>query len=201
MQPAKSVVLKFFTQRLHAHHAGERSIDVERFLGIALAALGLHVLERAHVVEPIRELDEEHADIGRNRDQKLAEILGLLSPLRNEVEAFDLGQAVDETADFGAEHLIDFGARRVGILDHVVQQCRRDRRVVEFQIGEDRRDFERMGKIGRARRTLLIAVRLHRVDVSAIEERLVRLRIVFENPLDEFVLPHHDPPHSFWAQA
>ena len=99
------------------------------------------------------------------------------------------------------EQVVDLCAGGVGILDDVMQQRRRDRRVVEFQTGQDRSDFERMREIGRARRALLVAVRLHRIDVGAIEQRLVSFRIVFENPFDEFVLPHHDPPHSFRAQA
>ena len=132
--------------RLHAHAAGERRIDLERLLGDALAALGLHVLERAHVVQAVGELDEQHADVARDGDQQLAEVLRLLGLLGDEVEPLDLGQAVDEGADLRAEHLVDLGARDVGVLDDVVQQRRRDGGVVELQLGEDRRDFERDGR-------------------------------------------------------
>ena len=197
MQPAECVVLQLLAHRLHAHEAGERRVDVERLFRVALPALGLHVLERAHVVQTVRELDEQHADVARNGDQELAEIFRLLGLLGDEVEALDLGQAIDQAADLGAEHLVDFGPRRVGILDHVVQQRRRDGRVVELQVGQDGGDFERMGEIGRAGGALLVAVRLHRIDVRAVEQRLVRLWIVFQNPFDEFVLPHHGWPRSF----
>jgi hypothetical protein len=75
-----------------------------------------------------------------------------------------------------------------------VQQRRDDRRVVELQVGEDGGDFEGMREVRVAGGALLIAVRLHGVDIGAIEQRLVRLRIVALNPLDELVLPHHGPP-------
>ncbi len=114
--------------------------------------------------------------------------------LDDEVEALDLGQAVDQRADLGPEQLVDLGPRDGGVLDHVVQQRRDDGRVVELQVGEDGGDFERMGEIGFAGGALLVAVRLHGIDVGAIEQRLVRLGIVAENPLDELVLPHHGPP-------
>ena len=51
-------------------------------------------------------------------------------------------------------------------------------------------------KYGIAGGTLLGAMGLHGVDVSAVEKGLVRLRIVAENSFDELVLPHHGPPRS-----
>ena len=79
----------------------------------------------------------------------------------------------------------------VGVLDRVVQQRRGDGRVVELEVGEDRRDFERMGEIGVARGALLLAMRLHGVDIGAVEQGLVGVRIVALDPLDQVVLPHH----------
>src|SRR4029079_19769542 len=51
-----------------------------------------------------------------------------------------------------------------------------------------------MREVGIARGAFLGAMGLHGVDVSAVEQRLVRLRIVAQNSLDELVLPHHGPP-------
>ena len=65
-----------------------------------------------------------------------------------------------------------------GVLDRVVQQRRRDGGVVELQVGQDRGDFERMGEIGIARGALLLAMRLHGVDIGAVEQLLVGVRIV-----------------------
>ncbi len=193
VEPAEGVLLELVAQGLHAHAAGERRIDLERFLGVALAALGLHVLERAHVVQAVRELDEQDADVARDGEQKLAEVLGLLGLLGDEVEPLDLGEAVDEGADLGAEKLIDLGARRVRILDDVVQQRGDDGRVVELELGQDRGDFERMREVGSTGGALLRAMSLHGIDVGAVEKRFVGGRIVLLNPFDEFVLAHHEP--------
>ena len=133
VEPPEGQLLELLAQRLHAHAAGERRVDLERLLGDAPAALRLHVLERAHVVQAVRELDEQHADVARDGDQQLAEVLGLLGLLGDEIEPLDLGQAVDERADLGAEQLVDLGARGVGVLDHVVQQRGGDRRIVELR--------------------------------------------------------------------
>jgi hypothetical protein len=42
-----------------------------------------------------------------------------------------------------------------------------------LQIGEDRGDFERMREIGIAGGALLLAMRLHGIDIGAVEQRLV----------------------------
>ncbi len=142
-------------------------------------------------MQSVGELDQEHAHVVGDRKQKLAQVLRLLGPLRHEIELFELGQPLDQHADVLAELLLDLRARRLGVFDGVVQERRGDRRVVELQIGEDRRDFERVREIRVARGARLRAVRFHRIDEGAIEQFLVRLRIVAANPLDELVLPHH----------
>jgi chorismate mutase len=89
-------------------------------------------VQRAHVVQPVGELDEQHAHVVGDREQQLAEVLGLLGLLGDEIELLELGEAVDERADLLAEQLIDLGARRLGVLDRVVQERRRDGGVVEL---------------------------------------------------------------------
>ena len=147
MEPAEGELLELLAHGLHTHAAGKRRIDLQRLLAVAPAALGRHVLERTHVVQAVGQLDQQHADVGRDSDEELAEVLRLLGLLGDEVEALDLREAVDQHADLGAEELIDLRARRLGILDHIMQERRRDRRVVELEIGQDRGDFERMREV------------------------------------------------------
>ena len=106
-------------------------------------------------MQPVGELDQQHPHVVGDREQELAQVLGLLGLLGDEVEPLQLGQALDQRADLAAEHLVDLGAGRRRVLDRVVQQRRRDGGVVELEVGEDRRDFERMGEIGVARGALL----------------------------------------------
>ena len=90
-----------------------------------------HMVERAHVVQPVGELDQQDANILGDRQQQLAQVLRLLGLLRDEIELLQLGQALDELADVGAEELVDLLARGGGVLDRVVQQRDGDRRLVE----------------------------------------------------------------------
>ena len=195
-QIAERELLQLAAQALHAHAAGQRRVDVERVLRDPRALVRRHELQRAHVVQAVGELDQQHAHVVGDREQQFAEILGLLRVPGGEIELVELGQSVDEAADLRAEQLVDLVARDRRVLDRVVQHRRDDRGVVELELGEDRGDFERMREIGIAGGALLLAVRLHREDVGAIEQVLVRLGIVAADALDQFVLPHH-----FWGSA
>ena len=188
---AERQVLELLAHLMHAHAAGERRIDVERLLGGAPARFRRHVRERAHVVQAVGELDQQHPHVVGDRQQELAQVLGLLGLLGDEVELLELGEALDQRADVGAEHLVDLGAGRRGVLDRVVQQRRRDGGIVELEVGQDGGDFERMGEIRIAGGALLLAMRLHGVDIGAVEQRLVGVRVVAPHALDQIVLPHH----------
>jgi hypothetical protein len=188
---AKSQVLQLLTHFVHAHATGERRINIERLLGTAPARLRRHVGQRAHVMQPVGELDQQHPNVVGNGQQEPAQVLGLLRLLGDKVELLELGETFDQAADVAAEHLVDLCPGRGRILDGVMQQRRGDGGIIELEIGEDRRDFERMRKIGVTRGSFLLAVRLHGVHISAVEKRLARIRIIAFHALDQIVLPHH----------
>ena len=137
-------ILQLLAYVLHADAARERRVDLDRLLRDALARLGtLDVRERAHIVQAVRELHQEHADVVRHRQHQFAEILGLLGALGEKLELRELGHAVHEPRDLAAEILLDVLYGGAGVLHRVVQQRGRDGRGVELQIGEDARDFQR----------------------------------------------------------
>ena len=142
-------------------------------------------------MQAVGEFDQQHAHVVGDREQQFAEILRLLRVPGGEVELVELGQSIDETADLRPEHLVDLLAGDGRVLDRVVQHRRDDRGVVELELGEDRGDLERMREIGVPGGSLLLAMRAHREDIGAIQQLLVRLRIVTADTLDQFVLTHH----------
>src|SRR3954453_20962740 len=92
-------LFKLVAQTLHAHSAGQGSIDVKRLFGDARALLGRDVLERAHIVQAIRKLDEKHTYVVGDGQQELAKIFRLLSALGDQIELLDLGKTIDQPAD------------------------------------------------------------------------------------------------------
>ena len=72
-----------------------RRINIHGFLGNAPAFFGAEVLQRAHVMQTIGELDQHHAHIVDHRQQHLAHVLRLLLFAGDVADLSDLGQAFD----------------------------------------------------------------------------------------------------------
>ena len=107
--------------------------------------VGRHRRDRAHVVQSVGELDDEDAQVGGHRHQHLAHRGGLLRLARVELDAVELGDAVDDRRDLAAEVAVDVGDGDLGVLDGVVEQGGDDRHLVEADLGHDAGHGERDG--------------------------------------------------------
>jgi hypothetical protein len=177
---------------VHADPLRKRGVDVHRLAGDAAPfLLILDEVERAHVVQAIGELHQQHPDVPGHGEQELAQVLRGALILALRLDLGKLRNAVDETGDVLAEQPLHFFGRGDRILDRVVKDRGDDRLVVQPQIGEDARNFDRVAVIRIARSSLLAAMRLHREDVGAVDHRLVRVGIVSPYLLEQFILPQH----------
>ena len=163
-------VLELVLDLGHAQAIGDGGIDVERLARNALLLAGRQVLEGAHIVQPVGQLDKDDADIVHHRQHHLAKALGLLLFLRIERDARDLGQPLDHVRDVLAEVFLDRLASRQSVLQHVVQEAGDDAGQIELEIGEDEGDRQRVRQIRLARRSRLALVLLGREDVGLAQE-------------------------------
>ena len=146
----------------HAEAVRDRRVNLQRLLGDLLLPLGREVLQGAHVVQTVGQLDEHHADVVHHGQHHLAHVFRLRFFGRGEVDLADLGDAFDDVGDLLAElgfDLVD-GDRRV--FDGVVQQPGGDGRGVEPHLGQQNRDLQRMREVGLARLAELSFVMLLR---------------------------------------
>jgi hypothetical protein len=164
------------SEGVHAQPVGQRRVDVEGLAGLALLRLLLQVAQRAHVVEAVGQLDDEHADVAAHRHDHLADRLGLGGVAV--LDLVELGDAVDERSDLVAEVVAQLleGVRRV--LDRVVQEGRDQRRLGHADFGQDRRDRERVGDVGVAALAHLARVVPLGHRVGALEQLEVGLGVV-----------------------
>ena len=179
---------------------GERGVDLHRLAGDALLLLGRQAVQRAHVVEPVGELDEHDPDVLGHRQQHLADVLGLLLLVAVGAELGQLGHAVDELGDLGAELLLDVGQAELGVLGDVVEEGGLDRDRVDPELGQDLGRGDRVRDERLAGRPLLALVRgdreierpPDRFEVGAgvlledrgVEGRAQRLEIGARRPCD-----------------
>ena len=73
-----------------------------------------------------------------------------------------------------------------------MQQGGRDGGIIKLKIGQDRGNFQRMGKIWIARGTLLIAMGFHGVNIGPIKQCLIRAGVIGNNALNKLILAHHN---------
>ena len=178
VQRGEGEVLELPAHLLHAEAVGQRRVDVEGLLGgAALLPLGHHG-QGAHVVQPVGQLDQQDPPVVRHGDEHLADGGRLLGLLGVELEAVELGHAVDDAGHALAEGLLDRLERQPGVLHRVVQEGGRHRLGVEAELGHDRRHGHRVRDVGLARAPELPLVGRRRRPPRLDDERRVVLGAV-----------------------
>ena len=160
VQRGEAQILELLLHVLHAQAVRQRRVDVDRLLRGAFLLPGRHRGDRAHVVQAVRQLDDQHPQVLRHRDEHLAHRGGLLCLLGVELDPIELGDAVDDHRDLVTELALDVGQRDAGVLDGVVQQRRGDGDVVQAQLGDDLGHRDGVGDVGLAGLPVLAACAL-----------------------------------------
>ncbi len=145
VQGREGEVLELPFDRVDPQPVGERGVDLDRLARLRHLLLLGQRAERAHVVQAIGQLDQDHPDVGGHRHHHLAVVLGLPLVAALEGHPGQLGDAVDQLGDLLAELRPDLLEAGAGVLDRVVQQRRAERLGVEPHAGADLGDADRVG--------------------------------------------------------
>ena len=189
VQVPEAELLQLGADAVHADGAGERRVDVERLARDPLPLLGLgDVVQRAHVVQPVGQLDHQHAHVLGDGQDEAAQVLRLAGVLAVHLQAGELGDALHQLRHLFAEPIGDVRPRGDGVLDDVVQQRGDDGGGVEAVVGEDARHLDRVGEVGIAGGAQLAPVHAHGIDVGAVQQRLVGGRVIGLDPVDQLIL-------------
>ncbi len=138
---AEAEVFEFAANLAHAEAVRDGSVDVERFTGNLLLALGREMLERAHVMQSICQLDEDDANVVHHGEHHFAQVFSLLLFLGGEIDFADLGDALDDVRDLFAEFLANVDDRDRSVFDRVMEQTRGDGDGIHLHVGEHERNF------------------------------------------------------------
>src|SRR5665648_838949 len=176
VESGEGEVLQLPLDRVHAEPVRQRRLDLERLAGLPPGRLLRHEPPGPGVVQPVSQLDDQHADVPRHRHDHLADGLGLGGvPVRDPVQ---LGDAVDKLGDLLAEVLLQLVEGVLGVLHRVVQQCRGQGRRGHPEVGEDRGDGDGVGDVGVTATPRLAAVGLLSGRVRALQQPDVGLGLV-----------------------
>ena len=122
VQPLEGEVLELPLDGVDAEPVRDRRVHLERLLGLLQLLLAAEVLDRPHVVQAVRELDQDDARVLRHRHDHLPVVLDLRVLAARELDPRQLRDALDEPGDLVAELGLHVGDVRLRVLDHVVEQ-------------------------------------------------------------------------------
>ena len=77
VQILEGQLLQLAVNLVQTQSMGNRCVNLQRFQGDAAGLDGSHRLHRAHIVQTVGQLDQDHAHIARHRQQHLAKRFGL----------------------------------------------------------------------------------------------------------------------------
>ena len=178
VQDREREILELPLEGVDTEPVRERRVDLERLLRLPHLRLLALVLDRAHVVEPVGELDQDDAHVLRHRDDHLPVVLGLGLLAALEARPGQLRDALDEGRDLVPELDPDVLEVGVRVLDDVVEERRGDRLVVQPQLGADLRGRPRVVDERLARPPDLARVRGGRELEGAGDQLLVDAGVV-----------------------
>jgi len=147
IQIPEAQIFQFPFDAVHAEAVRKRRVDLLRFAG------GLHLfllrleLEGPHVVEPVRQLDDDDADVLRHGQQHLAEILRLFLLLGGIRNFCQFGDAIHQVGDFLAEGFLELGVLVEGVLNGVVKDAGRNGCRIHVHFRQNAGDRDRVDDV------------------------------------------------------
>jgi len=137
---------------------------------MASLAVRLQVLESAHVVQAVSQLDEHDPHIGHHGQQHLADVFCLAVLAVGKLDFVDFGDALDNVGHLVAKAGRNFFIGGGRVLDRVVQQSSGDGRRVHLHLRQHLSHFERVNDVGFAGSSHL-AVMMADTELQALRIR------------------------------
>ena len=147
---AKGQVLEFAAHLAHAQPVRQRSVDLLGLAGDGLPAVRLQVLQGAHVVQAVSQLDEHHAHVLHHGQQHLAHVFGLAVFAVGKLDFVDFGDALDDVGHLVAKLGLNFLISGGRVFNRVVQQAGGDCGRVHLHLRQHLGHLERVDDVGLA---------------------------------------------------
>ena len=193
LEIAERQLLELVLDLAHPEAVGDRRVDVARLLG------DLHAARRPEDGSSVRMLCRRSASFTRMTRMSstiASSILRKFSACRSSLDekrdGADLGDALDDVGDVGAEELLDALDRRQRVFDDVVEEAGRDGHGVELHVGQEVGDGERVDEVWFAGVADLSPVLEGREDVGLPQQLDVGVRAVGPDLFEQILEANHE---------
>src|SRR6266498_296030 len=191
MQVTECQVFQLSTKFAHTQPMRYGSIDIHRLLSDKFSLVSAQVLQRAHVMQPIRKFDEHHAHVINHRQEHLANVFRLLLLTRDIADLGNFGESIHQVSNLFAEILTDCLEVDKGVLHDVMQQTSCHRHFVQIHFGKDVGNLEWVNEVGFTRRSFLPLVFACGEEISAADQIEVGLWVIMTYTLYDFFNSNH----------
>ena len=127
---------------------GDGGVDLHGLQGLLTLLLLRLVLEGAHVVQAVAQLDENHPHVLGHGHEHLAQVLHLLLFLGGVLHPGQLGDPFHQVRHRGAKEFGDVVVGGVGVLNAVVEQGGDDGVQIQVQLVDNLRHRQGVGDVG-----------------------------------------------------
>ena len=142
---AEGHILELFLDLLDTDAFCKRNVNFHRLARYPGAFFRIfYVVQCPHVMEAVRELDEQNPDIFGDRQKQFTEILGMATIGRLKLKPRQLRDAVHQPRNLVAEESLDLIYRGDRVFDRIVQEPRHDRCGIQPILGKNSGNFDRM---------------------------------------------------------
>ncbi len=163
-------ILELHAHGVHTQPVGDGRVDLEGFLGDAAALFAGEHFQRAHVVQAVGELDQDHANIASHGHGHLLEVLGLCFGLGLEVHLGQLADPIDQFGNGFAELRDQCVLGNAGVFDDVMQHRGHQALMVHVHVGKDIGYREGVGDVGFTAAPSLPVVGLLGVEIGTADQ-------------------------------
>ena len=168
---------------------GQRRVDFHGLPGLLLLLLRRHVLEGTHVVQPVRQLDHDDADVLRHGKEHFPQILRLHLHLVSVVgQLSQFGHTVHQKSHLIRKLLSDLLLGHNRILHHIVENAGHNGLLIQLQIRQNDGDAEGMDDIFLAGFAHLSPVGLPGHMVGFLNHGDIRVGMVLADPGNQLVI-------------
>ena len=188
---AQRQILQLGLDGVYAQAVCQRRVNIQRFAGDGHLALDRLKLERAHIVQPVGQLDQHHADIAAHGQDHLAQRFGLALLAVGKIQLAQLGHAVHQHGHLLAKLLTDHIQRHVlAVLHRIVQKARGDGGRVDADFSQDAGHIDGMDDVGLAAQAALPAVHALGKGIGALHQGGVGVGMIMLHPRDHLFQRH-----------
>ena len=162
----------------NADPLSQRRKDGQGFLRDAFPFfLTVDIINGAHVMGAVSELDDQHADILTHGQNQFAKVFSLLV-VRLHLNPGQLGHAINKPGNFIGKFIGDGVERNARILNHIMQEGGDDAGLIKPHIRQNIGNLERVGNVGVARCPQLAVMRLAGKFIRRTNHPAIHIRVV-----------------------